>query len=156
MTLRSLVSANKVAGGFFLLLGLGAVAGAVGLQIGTPREPQPGFFPFLAGLGLAFLSGLLIIQDARGRSLEGEPFADVRRPLLAVLALIAFVVLLDPIGYVLATTALATALLLVLGGRLGWGTAALIIVLAVGSYGLFDRLLNVPLPKGKLAMMLGL
>jgi hypothetical protein len=66
------------------------------------------------------------------------------------------VVLLDPIGYVLATTALATALLLVLGGRLGWGTAALIIVLAVGSYGLFDRLLNVPLPKGKLAMMLGL
>jgi putative tricarboxylic transport membrane protein len=73
-----------------------------------------------------------------------------------VLALIAFVVLLDPIGYVLATTALATALLLVLGGRLGWGTATVIIVLTVGSYGLFDRLLNVPLPQGKLAMMLGL
>jgi putative tricarboxylic transport membrane protein len=156
MASRSLVSANKVAGGFFLLLGLGAAIGAVRLQIGTPREPQPGFFPFLAGLGLAILAGLLIVQDMRGRSLEGEPFADVRRPLLAVLALIAFVALLDPVGYVLATAALATALLLVLGGRLGWGTAALIIVLAAGSYGLFDRLLGVPLPQGKLVPMLGL
>lgn len=156
MALRSPVSANKAAGGFFLLLGLGAIIGAVRLQIGTPREPQPGFFPFLAGVGLAILSGLLIVQDLRGRSSAGEPFADLRRPLLAVLALIAFVVLLDPIGYVLATAALATALLLVLGGRLGWGTATLIIVLAAGSYGLFDRLLNVPLPRGKPAMMLGL
>jgi putative tricarboxylic transport membrane protein len=156
MASRGLMSANKIAGGCFLLLGLGAIAGAVGLTIGTPREPQPGFFPFLAGLGLAILSGLLIVQDLRGRGSEGEPFANVRRPLMAVLALVAFVVLLDPIGYVLATAALAAVLLLVLGGRLSWATAALIALLAAGSYGLFDRLLGVPLPKGVLVAMLGL
>ncbi|HEX2172532.1 MAG TPA: tripartite tricarboxylate transporter TctB family protein, partial [Dehalococcoidia bacterium] len=152
---RGLRSSDRVAGGLFLLLGLGAVAGAIRLQIGTPSEPQPGFFPFLGGLGLTILSVLLIVQDMRGRSSGGEPFVEVRRPLLAAIGLVAFVAVLDPLGYVLATAALSAVLLMVLGVKWRWSSALTIVLLAAGSYLLFDRVLDVPLPEGVLGALLG-
>ncbi|MFC4173999.1 tripartite tricarboxylate transporter TctB family protein [Microvirga sp. GCM10011540] len=152
---RGLKSGDLVAGGFFLLLGVGAIAGAIRLEIGTPSEPQPGFFPFLGGLGLTILSALLIFQDFRGRSSGGEPFVETRRPVLAILGFVAFVALLDPLGYVLATALLAAVLLLILGVRLGWGSILTVVVLAAGSYLLFDRVLDVPLPEGILGAVFG-
>jgi putative tricarboxylic transport membrane protein len=153
---RSLRLGDAIAGGFFLLLGLGAVAGSVQLQIGTPSEPQPGFFPFLGGLGLVILSGLLLVQNWRGHSSGGEPFVEVRRPLIATIGLIAFVILLNPLGYVLATAILSAILLVVLGVRLGLRSLLTIALLAVGTYLLFDRVLDVPLPEGILGRLLGL
>lgn len=152
---RGLNSGDMIAGGFFLLLGVGAIAGAVQLQIGTPSEPQPGFFPFLGGVGLVILSALLLVQNWRGHSSGGDPFTEVRRPLLATAGFVAFVVLLDPLGYVLATTALSVVMLLVLGVRLGLGSVLPAILLSVGSYLLFDRVLDVPLPEGILGSLFG-
>ncbi|HZH52147.1 MAG TPA: tripartite tricarboxylate transporter TctB family protein [Microvirga sp.] len=152
---RSPMSPNRIAGGFFLLLALGAIAGAVRLEIGTPSEPQPGFFPFLGGLGLAILSVLLIVQDLRGRGTDGEPFVDTKRPIMAVAGLTAFVLLLDLLGYVLATAALSLALLVILGVRLRWGALLSALGLAAGSYILFDRILDVPLPEGILGFLFG-
>jgi putative tricarboxylic transport membrane protein len=148
-------SADTIAGGLFLLVGVGAVIGAVGLQIGTPSEPQPGFFPFMAGLGLMILSGLLVVQSIRGRTSGAEPFVQLRKPIQAMLGLAGFAIVLEPLGYVLATAALSTVLLLVLDVKKGWGYA-FIILLSVGSYLLFDRLLDVPLPEGILGTMLGI
>lgn len=153
---RGLKSADTIAGGFFLFLGLGAIVGAVQLQIGTPSEPQPGFFPFLGGLGLVILSVLLLIQNWRGHSTGGEPFVEVRRPLLATIGFVAFVMLLDPLGYVLAVAALSAVLLLVLGVRLGLQSLLTVSLLAVGTYLLFDHVLDVPLPEGILGSLFGL
>ncbi|RDI56793.1 tripartite tricarboxylate transporter TctB family protein [Microvirga subterranea] len=152
---RGLKSGDLIAGGFFLLLGLGAIVGAVQLQIGTPSEPQPGFFPFLGGVGLVVLSSLLLVQDWRGQSSGGEPFVEVRRPLLATVGFVAFVVMLDPLGYVLATAALSVVLLLVLGVRLGLRSLLPAVLLSIGSYLLFDRMLDVPLPEGILGALFG-
>jgi putative tricarboxylic transport membrane protein len=148
-------SADAIAGGAFLLVGLGAVVGAIQLQIGTPSEPQPGFFPFLAGSLLMFLSGLLVVQGLRGRSSGGEPFTKLRQPVLAMMGLIGFVLLLEPLGYILATASLTAVLLLVLKVRRGLGYVLTVILLPVGSYLLFDRLLDVPLPEGILSLVLG-
>jgi putative tricarboxylic transport membrane protein len=109
----------------------------------------------MSGLGLTILSGLLILQDVRGRSSGAEPFVQVRQPIMAVLGLVAFVVLLDPLGYVLATAVLTTILLLVFKSRMGWGAALTILLLSVGSYLLFDRVLDVPLPEGVLGLAFG-
>jgi putative tricarboxylic transport membrane protein len=152
---RRLRSSDTIAAGLFLLLGLGAIAGAIRLEIGTPGEPQPGFFPFLGGLGLTILSVLLIVQDLRGRSLGGEPFVAIRRPLLATVGLVAFVAILDPLGYLVATAALSAVLLTVLGVRWSWRSALTIVLVAAGSYLLFDRVLDVPLPEGVLGTLLG-
>jgi putative tricarboxylic transport membrane protein len=136
-------------------MGAGAVVGAVQLQIGSPDEPQPGFFPFLAGLILVVLSGLLIIQALRGRSSGGEPFTHLKQPVLAMLGLVGYVLLLEPLGYVLATAALTAVLLFVLKVRRGLSYWLTLVLLPVGSYFLFDRLLDVPLPEGILSTVLG-
>jgi len=148
-------TADAVAGGVFLAVGVGAVAGAVQLQIGTPSEPQPGFFPFLAGLILVLLSGLLVVQGLLGRSSGGEPFTHLGQPILAMLGLVGFVLLLEPLGYVLATVALTAVLLFVLKVRAGLSYGLTLLLLPVGSYLLFDRLLDVPLPEGILGALLG-
>jgi len=148
-------SADAIAGAAFLLVGAGAVAGAIQLQVGTPDEPQPGFFPFLAGMILVILSGLLIMQGLRGRSSGGEPFTNLKQPVLAMLGLVGFVLLLEPLGYILATAALTAVLLFVLKVRRGLSFGLTIVLLPVGSYLLFDRVLDVPLPEGIMSVVLG-
>ncbi len=148
-------SADAIAGGALLVMGAGAVVGAVQLQIGSPDEPQPGFFPFLAGLILVVLSGLLIRQALRGRSSGGEPLTHLKQPVLAMLGLVGYVLLLEPLGYVLATAVLTAVLLFVLKVRRGLSYWLTLVLLPVGSYFLFDRLLDVPLPEGILSTVLG-
>ncbi|HEU5322878.1 MAG TPA: tripartite tricarboxylate transporter TctB family protein, partial [Methylomirabilota bacterium] len=62
-----------------------------------------------------------------------------------------YVAVLDPVGYVLATSLIAGVILRVLGVRswrvLGGGSVAL----SVGTYVLFARVLGVDLPAGLLA-----
>jgi len=48
---------------FLFLLGIGAVLGAIRLKVGSPTEPQPGFFPFLGGLSLIVLSFIIFLRD---------------------------------------------------------------------------------------------
>lgn len=149
------ISADRISGGMFFLVGLGALIGAVRLQIGSPGEPQPGFFPFLAALGMLVLSVTLIVQDWRGRSSGTEPFSNTRPPLYTLLGLVAFVVIIGPLGYMPAIAVLTIVLLLVLGVRERWKFALLVPLVSIGSFILFDKLLNVPLPAGPLARWLG-
>jgi putative tricarboxylic transport membrane protein len=143
-----MVSADRVAGSLFFLLGLAAAIGGVRLDLGTPSEPQPGFYPFLAGILLMGLSVLLIVQDIRGRSDGAEPFLQLKAPLLALAGLVAFVALVRPLGYVPATAMLTVALLHVLEVRRLWVYLLAAIVVPIGTYLLFDRLLSIPLPSG--------
>jgi putative tricarboxylic transport membrane protein len=104
---------------------------------------------------LAFLSGLLIVQGLRGRSSGSEPFTHLKQPILAMSGLVGFVLLLEPLGYILAVAALTAVLLFVLKVRTRLSYLLTIVLLPVGSYLLFDRLLDVPLPEGILGAMLG-
>ena len=61
---------------------------------------------------------------------------------------------LNPLGYLIATVALSIVLLRVLGTSRVWGLALAALIIALGSYILFDRLLNVTLPAGILARFL--
>ena len=126
------------------------------LQIGNLSEPQPGFFPFVSGLTLMVLSAILLVRDWRGHSYQTEFFGDVRPPLFVLLGLVALVALLAPLGYVAATAILAVILLFVLGVRKVWVFAVAVPPVSVGSYALFDRLLDVPLPAGPLGTWVGL
>ena len=47
------------AGFFFAFFGIAVVIGSLGLPLGTPIDPHPGFFPLMTGI---FLSGLSIIH----------------------------------------------------------------------------------------------
>lgn len=131
------------------------------LPFGTAREPGPGFLPWWASLAVAF-PGLLLLERAlrpragAGSALreEGRGAGGWREPLGRVggllLALCAYVLLLEPLGYPLCTFLLVLFMSRATGRRrwrVALGTAAAI---ALGSYVLFAAWLGVPLPPGLL------
>ncbi len=134
----------------FLGIGMGFTIGAIHLQIGKPTEPQPGFFPFLDGVTLIILSAVFVFQSLRGRTPETHAFGKLRGPAIVVLGLILYVAGLDTLGYIIATSFLSAVMLWVLETR--WRVlVAVSLLLSIGSYTLFSRLLGVTLPSGLMA-----
>jgi len=139
-----------VVGICFLSIGIGFTIGAIHLQIGRPTEPQPGFFPFLDGVTLIVLSAIFLFQALGGRAGETHAFGKLRGPAIVVLGLILYVASLDTLGYIIATAFLSAVMLWVLETR-SRVLVAVSLLLSIGTYTLFSRLLGVTLPGGLLA-----
>jgi putative tricarboxylic transport membrane protein len=139
----------------FMALGGLFVAGA--LQEGLMRRgvPGPGFLPFLSGLALMFVSLFVLIPAlVRREKAESSAFFperdSLKKLLLALVALFAFGIAMEYVGYLL-TTFLFMLFMARLVEPKGWRTITLMALLtAVLSYVLFVVLLEVQLPKGLL------
>jgi len=138
---------------FFMFVGIGVTIGAIGLHVGKATEPQPGFFPFLGGITLSVLSGILLLQTWRGRSTETHAFGKLWGPCILFLVLIFYVATLETLGYLICTAILSAVILRVMETRSLKVLITTSILVAVGSYILFHRLLDVPLPLGILAKL---
>ncbi len=144
-------TSDMLASFFGIFLGVAVIIGAARLQLGTPSEPQPGFFPFMAGVILLVLCAILLVKAFSGRSQGGEAFGELWRPVILIAGLFVYSVVLDSLGYVIATIVLSVAVLRVLDTKTWWKLAAVSLLLSLGTYFLFDRLLDVSLPSGILA-----
>ena len=133
---------------FGIFLGGAVMIASVRLRLGTPTEPQPGFFPFTAGAILVMLCAILLIKAFSGRSEGVEAFGELWRPVILIIGLLTYSVVLDVLGYVIATIILSAVVLRVLDTKIGWKLAAISLLLSIGTYLLFDRLLDVSLPDG--------
>ena len=131
-----------------------AIIGGITLRLGNISDPQPGFFPFWGGVVLAVLCGIHLLQAWSGRSKRAEALGAIWRPIIMMMGLILYVVFLDSLGYLVATIILSVVLLRVLGTKRVWSLALAALIMALGSYILFDRLLNVTLPAGILSRFL--
>lgn len=137
---------------FFAAIGIGVNIEGHRFGIGTVSEPAPGFFPFCGGMLLLFVSGILLFQALRGSSSGNQPFGELWRPAILAGGLIGYVLFLDRVGYLVATMILSLICLQVIEIEKTWWKSILIsMVLTLGSYLLFDKLLMVPLPGGVLA-----
>ncbi len=139
------------AGFFFACVGIGVTIGALRLGLGRAVEPQPGFFPFLSGVALAVLSAVLLFEAWIGRSAGTQAFGNLWRPSMIVMGLVVYVLIFDLAGYIVATIVLSAIVLRVMETKKRWILAVMSLILAVGSYVLFDRVLGVLLPSGILA-----
>lgn len=147
-------SFGDLAGGIlFLLAGLGVMIESIRLTIGTPINPQPGFFPFLGGTILIGLSFVLTVRAWLGLGKRPEPFGEVRRPAALVAGTGVYVLILDPLGYVLATIPLACLVLWILGVKSWQLVGPVSVGLSVGTYFLFACLLGIELPPGLLKLL---
>jgi hypothetical protein len=139
------------------LIGIGVVIGSIRLRIGTPLMPQPGFFPFLGGILLVGLSLVLLVQGWLGRSRTSrqprEAFGEWRRPLILIVSMSLYTAVLEALGYVLPTIALAAIILRVLGVTSGKVLVLASAGLSIGTYYLFGRLLGIELPTGILSFL---
>lgn len=132
----------------FIFIALVFMIGAIRLRIGTITEPQPGFFPFLGGIVLMILSGILLLQGWRGQSRGTEALGEIWGPMILVLGLVFYATAFEIAGYVIVTTIISAIVLRVLETKSLWVLTVTSLILGFGSYFLFDRLLGVPLPVG--------
>jgi putative tricarboxylic transport membrane protein len=133
---------------FFLLLGLWVCYFSWKIGLGSPAKPGPGFMPFLAGLLLAFLSFLLVIQVLF--SWTAPTWAtrvQWKNTLLVLAAMVAYGFLLDKIGFVLVTLGFVILLMKVIEPQ-SWKRAVLGgMISSMASYLLFETFLKSQLPR---------
>jgi putative tricarboxylic transport membrane protein len=143
---------GDVIGGLVLCaLSIAAGIGSVSLRIGSPTEPQSGFFPFAGSMLLFVFSVVIILQGLLGPQKEREAAGKAGRPTALVLVMTVLVAALNPLGYVVSTF-IASGFILRIMGVKSWRVLIITgLCLSVGTYLLFDKLLGVDLPVGFLA-----
>ncbi len=138
----------------WLLVGFLICYGSYRLDIGTPSSPGPGFIPFLSGILSAgsSLSILLLGILRRSKNQQIEKSALTFRLLKSVfplfLSLVAFMFLLDFLGFTLCTLLFMGFLLRVIGSQ-NWKTVILgSLSITLGACTLFQWILKCQLPTG--------
>ena len=138
----------------FLFGGITAIL-SLRMPIGTFRMAGTGMFPLFLGILLMVLSGIFILKTfLRGEKGKTEKEASIKSsesPIQLILFLGAMALatlFFNQLGYPLISFLLMVALLRILGMK-RWGLNLLIsVVTAVGSYFLFVKWLDIPMPKG--------
>ena len=117
------------------------------LKLGTLHQPGPGFFPFWAGIVLGLLSLVLIFNSLKNREKLSLSGLKSSKFLLATGAILAYLLLLETLGFV-TITFLFLFLLLRLEYK-GWMFSAVSALLgALASYAIFQLWLKTQLPSG--------
>jgi putative tricarboxylic transport membrane protein len=133
------------------VLSIGVIREAFELEVGTPTSPGSGFMILGAGAALGLLAVFQLWTASRSAQRGGEaPPASLRwgRIVAVVLGGVVYVLLLEPVGYLLCTFLLLAFLFQVLEPghwvprTLGAAATSLL------SYVVFAKLLQVSLPQG--------
>jgi putative tricarboxylic transport membrane protein len=144
--------AHYVISGVVGLLAAGLLIGGLRGGLTSSRGLLgPGAFPAALGAILAVLAIALAVATRRRapstRTTRDESFGYTRRTLLVDLGLLlAYVLTLPFLGYVIGTLAYMLVMLTVVRSGRRWTRVVLAVVFVVGTYLLFDRLLQVTLP----------
>ena len=136
----------------FLALGALVIMLSLDLSYSADYGPGPGFFSFWLGILLILLALVDIVGLTRAprvplpeRFIPGKD--GVRRILFIVGALVAALLLLQPLGFPLTILLFSLFLLRTMGRQSWWATAVISLIGSFGTFYLF-RLLQVSLPAG--------
>jgi putative tricarboxylic transport membrane protein len=145
---------DRIISFLWIALGVGQCVSAWRVGLGKISEPEPGFAPFVVGLGIILLSVFLLVESSiavKKNPGKGVPiWSEVywKRILYMVILLSAYVLLLRKLGY-LIDTFLLMVLLVKSGQSSKWTRAIIAGVLISGiSYLIFTVWLHVPFPEG--------
>lgn len=151
---------DRLSGLLAMALGLAVVLYARTLPPMPGQDIGPSLFPTLIGSGLVGFGAWIAFAGLRVR--DREPWigfdAWTRRPrmvvnaLLVVVAMVAFIVVVTPLGFFLTSTVFLAGLTVAFGGSRVWAIPAALLVTLVIHYA-FYSLLRVPLPWGVLQGM---
>lgn len=143
----------QIAGLALLALAVAVVYGALQLRYYTSLGPGPGFFSFWIGIALGILA-LVIIAQTVSRPPERLPWdfvpdrAGLTRIGLVLLSLLLAALFLERLGFFLTMFVVYMLLLRGLGGYRLLATAVAAVLASFGTYYVFVKWLNVPLPSG--------
>lgn len=134
----------------FLFLAVLICVESLNLEIGTLNAPKSGFFPFILGVSLGLLSILwLLIHIVRRGTLEWVKVSiSWKRAMPMLGGLMAYALLLDFLGFSLATFLLVFLLVRAIESRPWWVAGLVGIGIVSFMYTLFLLWLRVQLPTG--------
>ena len=136
-----------------LVLSVLYLAGALDYPMGTMDRPGPGRYPLFVGalLIIASIGSLVtdLLKPAKGE-LKLPRGSDLGRVVAVIAGTAAYVVLLPYAGHLLASVVTVFVVLQTMGLSSWPFKIGFTVAIALGSYYLFDVILNVPLPKGVL------
>lgn len=121
------------------------------LRLDGQLGPGPGFFPFWIGLAICGLSFLWLVQVSKAPASEIDPdFLPSRSRgiglLLVLAAMVAFMLLLRPIGFNLAMLGLLLFLFFAIDRKFVLAKLAIALIASFGLHWVFEKVLKVPLP----------
>lgn len=142
------MSADRVAGGALVLVGLYTLWESRVLPLGTLRSPGPAYMPVLLALLLVLLGALIVLAGAAGAPIRTLGWAEAPRAVTIVVACAAAVFVHDRLGYRVTMTLLLLFLIGVVERRHPVFAVLFAVGLAVVTFLVFDTWLRVPLPRG--------
>jgi len=134
---------------FFLSLSGFVIWESLRAGLGTPREPGPGFLSFCAGILLTVLSFALIGRGWRVRE-PRKPLS--RRVVLGLVFIFAYALVLDILGFLVATFIFVGILFRLGEARSWWFLLGASLVVTCAIYLVFGVLLSVYFPRGILGI----
>ena len=145
---------ERAAGLIFFLTGAYGFILSIQLPRGTWAEPGPAIFP-LGISTLLILAGVLTFIFGKPNEKEGIDWSGMVRQLLTPGKIVgltaAFILVLDRLGYLLASSLFIFLLTFLVSHYRVWVAMGLAITIGVGSWYFFGRILAVQLPGGLLA-----
>ncbi len=136
-------------GFFFFGLSLLVVWESLRVELGTLSEPGSGFLPFCVGLALCALSIVLIYRGWKVREAR-KPHS--LRVVLALVSLFVFSLVLDILGFVVATFLLVGTLFHLGQPRRWWILIGMSALVTLAAYVVFGVFLGVYFPRGFLGL----
>jgi hypothetical protein len=149
----SRINNDQASAAVWFALGLTVTIASIPYGLGTLDSPGTGFLPFLSGLAITLLSFIGLVQATLKRRM-GVGWKPVmggltwKKSLLVLAALVAYVLLLKPLGFSLCTALFIGFLLRAIQPQRWPVVMAGAIGAAVGAYGIFEVWLKAQLPRG--------
>ncbi len=138
---------NVKSGTLFSGLSLLILWESLRLGLGAATEPGPGFFSFCAGVILLVLSLAFVY---RGWRVQKSLPPVSRRVIIAMACVFVYSLVIDTLGFIIATFVLMAALFRLGEARRWWAVLAMSAVVTGFAYFFFGTLLQVFFPKGVL------
>ena len=144
MTFRT----DHAAGLAFVLFGITVLLLSGDLPAGRLAMPGAGFLPKVVASLMIFLGTLILVRGGGSPRFASLDWSDLRHAVLIVVITSIGIALYTQLGFVLTMGFLLLALLIVAERRNVVRAVVFSLVVVIVAFGLFDRLLNAPLPKG--------
>jgi hypothetical protein len=121
------------------------------MPMGRIRQPGAGVFPVISGFLLLLGSVSALWEGLKTRKTESVELpagSDLRRLLVLLGGILAYLVLLPILGQLISSTIFCFVLIRVLSSLSIWRVALYALVMAGAAYLLFVRFLMLPMPAG--------
>jgi putative tricarboxylic transport membrane protein len=147
------LDAQQISSLLWLMFSIIFCVGAIELQVGIFSQPGPGLMPLLIGIFMGIMSIIAIVRNLftkresdQGKTGDGLSLANLKKPMIVCASILAYGLILDPLGYLISTFLLMFFLFKAIEPQ-RWVTATVLTVLTVSvSYLVFEVWLGCQFP----------